>query len=63
MLGFYFFNYPNPFGGTLPATAAYQQAILFHEFFHTENIGDLGGSQAFDNWLKGGCQGKPPGQQ
>jgi len=62
MLGFYYFNSQNPFGGTLPATGAYQQAILFHEFFHTEGVGDLGGSLAFDNWLKGGCQGNPPGQ-
>lgn len=33
---------------------------LFHEMFHTLNIGDLGDSSAFDTWIKGGCQGEPP---
>ena len=45
-----------------PATIASQEAILFHEFFHTEGVGDLGGSAAFDSWLQGGCKGSPPGQ-
>jgi RHS repeat-associated protein len=47
---------------TPPATTASQEAMLFHEFFHTEGIGDLGGSNAFDSWLQGGCKGSPPGQ-
>ena len=46
----------------LAATPASQAETLFHEFFHTEGIGDLGGSTAFDGWLQGGCKGTPPGQ-
>jgi hypothetical protein len=46
----------------LPATTASQEETLLHEFFHTEGIGDLGGTTAFDSWLQGGCKGAPPSQ-
>jgi hypothetical protein len=47
---------------SLAATTDSQQEVLFHEFFHVEGIGDLGGSTAFDDWIQGGCKGSPPGQ-
>jgi hypothetical protein len=66
LLGPTYFNYQASIGNatfSLPTPSSVQQGTLFHEFWHTEGIGDLGGSTAFDNWLNGGCQGNVPGGQ
>jgi hypothetical protein len=61
LLGSSYFNSNFGLGGpTTPTTDAYKAGVLFHEFFHVEGIGDLGGSVPFNNWVQGGCKGDPP---
>jgi RHS repeat-associated protein len=66
LLGSQYFNGTSTFGNStfnVSTPDSFKQSVLFHEFWHVEGIGHddtPAASQAFNDWLNGGCKGQMP---